>query len=305
VTNYIIRRILLAVPTLLGVSLITFLLVRVSGDPARFVLGDQATPEAIASFRARHGLDDPLIVQFVRYNLDALRGDFGDSVRYNEPALDLITERFRATLELGLSAYVVSVLIGTLAGAAAAIWSGSAWDRLIRGAVLLLQSIPGFYLGLLLIIFVSVRLGWFPTGGRGGISHMVLPTITLSTVFTATIVRFARSSMLDVLNQDYVRTARAKGLAENRVISRHVLRNALVPLLTVLALQSAVVFSGAVVTETVFSWPGIGRLVVSSIQTRDYPVVQGTVLLLTTCVVLLNIAVDIAYGVIDPRIKFS
>jgi ABC-type dipeptide/oligopeptide/nickel transport system permease component len=269
------------------------------------VLGDQATPEAIASFRARYGLDDPLLVQFVNYNLDAFRGDFGDSVRYNTPVLDLITERFGATLELGLSAYLLSVLLGTTAGVVAAIRAGSGWDKSIRAAVLLLQSIPGFYLGLLLIIFVSVRLGWFPTGGRGGISHLVLPTITLSTVFTATIVRFTRSSMLDVLNQDYVRTARAKGLAERQVLSRHVFQNALVPLLTVLALQSAVVFSGAVITETIFSWPGIGRLVVSSIQTRDYPVVQGTVLILTTCVVLLNIVVDIAYGVIDPRIKFS
>lgn len=300
-----IRRILMAIPTLLGVSLITFLLVRVSGDPARFVLGDTATPEALASFRERHGLDQPLLVQFVNYNLRALRGDFGESVRYNEPALDLLLERFGATLELGLAAYAVSVIVGVSAGTVAAIRAGRISDRLIRAAVLLLQSIPGFYLGILLIIFVAVGLGWLPTGGRGGLEHLILPAITLGTVFAATIVRFTRSSMLDVLNQDYVRTARAKGLSEQRVVIRHVLKNALVPLMTVLALQSAILFSGAVVTETVFSWPGIGRLVVSAIQSRDYPVVQGTVLLLTTCVVTINIVVDILYGVVDPRIKLS
>lgn len=303
--SYALRRIILTLPTLIGVSIITFLLVRVSGDPARFVLGDQATDEAITSFRRDHGLDDPLAEQFVRYNLNALRGDLGASVRYNEPVVDLLWERVGATLQLGLAAYAVSVVVGVGAGILAAVRAGKPADRIIRGFALLLQSIPGFYLGLLLIIFVAVRLGWFPTGGRGGISHLVLPTITLSTVFTATIVRFTRSSMLDVLNQDYVRTARAKGLSANVVITRHVLRNALVPLLTLLALQSAVVFSGAVVTETVFSWPGVGRLVVSSIQTRDYPVVQGAVLVLTVCVLLLNIVVDLAYGVIDPRIKLS
>ena len=303
--RYIIRRLLLAIPTLIGVSLITFMLVRFSGDPARFVLGDQATDQAIASFEAKHGLDRPMLVQFVDYNLSALRGDLGESVRYNEPVVSLLGERIGATLELGLSAYLVSVSIGIATGVWAAMNAGRASDRVIRGAVLFLYSIPGFYLGILLIILVSVKLGWLPTGGRGGLSHLVLPTIALSTVFIATIVRFTRSSMLDVLNQDFVRTARAKGLSNRDVIARHVLRNALVPLLTVLALQSAVLFSGAVITETVFSWPGVGRLVVSAIQTRDYPVVQGTVLVLTTCVVLLNIVVDIAYGLIDPRIKFS
>ena len=303
--RYVIRRLLLAVPTLIGVGLITFMLVRFSGDPARFVLGDQATDEAIASFRADRGLDRPMLVQFLDYNLSAIRGDLGVSVRYNEPVVSLIGERIGATLELGLSAYLVSVVVGITAGVWAAVNAGGGSDRAIRGIVLFLNSVPGFYLGILLIILVSVKLAWLPTGGRGGWQHLVLPTITLSTVFIATIVRFTRSSMLDVLSQDYVRTARAKGLAGRHVISRHVLRNALVPLLTLLALQSAVLFSGAVVTETIFSWPGVGRLVVSSIQTRDYPVVQGTVLVLTSCVVLLNILVDIAYGAIDPRIKLA
>lgn len=303
--RYILRRLILAIPTLVGVSLITFMLVRFSGDPARFVLGDQATEDAIASFNARHGLDRPLIVQFIDYNWRALQGDLGESVRYNTSVSSLLGERIGATLELGIAAFVLAVIVGVTAGVISALKVGRAPDRITRALVLLLQSVPGFYLGILLIILVSVKLGWLPTGGRGTIRHLILPAITLSTIFIATMVRFTRSSVLDVLNQDYVRTARAKGLRERAVIVRHVLRNALVPLITILALQVAVIFSGAVVTETVFSWPGVGRLVVGAIQTRDYPVVQGTVLFLTSCVVLLNIAVDIAYGVIDPRIKVS
>jgi peptide/nickel transport system permease protein len=303
--RYILRRILLAIPTLIGVSLITFMLVRFSGDPARFVLGEQATEEAVASFNARHGLDRPMLVQFMDYNWRALQGDLGDSVRYNEPVTSMLGERIGATLELGASAFVLSIIVGITAGVISALNVGKAPDRITRAFALLLQSIPGFYLGILLIILVSVNWGLLPTGGRGSFQHLILPTVTLSTVFIATIVRFTRSSMLDVLTQDFVRTARAKGLAERAVVIRHVLRNALVPLITVLALQVAVIFSGAVVTETIFSWPGVGRLVVGAIQTRDYPVVQGTVLVLTSCVVLLNIVVDIAYGAIDPRIKIS
>jgi ABC-type dipeptide/oligopeptide/nickel transport system permease component len=302
---YTIRRLLLAIPTLLGISLITFLLVRVSGDPARFVLGDTATPEAIAAFRHDNGLDKPIAEQFLVYNANVLRGDFGDSLRYKEPVLDLFLERVVATLQLGVSAYVVAVVLGVSLGVFSAVRAGSLADKLVRILVLLGQAVPGFYLGLVLIILVSVRLGWFPTGGRGGPSHFVLPTITLSSYLIAVIVRFTRSVMLDVLHNDYVRTARAKGLTDRVVVWRHALPNALIPLLTILALQSSVVFSGAVVTETVFSWPGIGRFAVAAIQTRDYPVVQGTVLILTTFVVLLNILVDLAYAFLDPRIKYS
>lgn len=302
---YIVRRLILAIPTLIGVSLIAFVLVRVSGDPARFVLGDTANEAALQSFRDEHGLDEPLVMQFLQYNADLLRGDLGTSIRYEVPVSTLIEERIGATLELGLAAYLISIVIGTAGGILAALRSGGNLDRSIRGTAFLAQSVPSFYLGLILILFVSVRLGWLPTGGRGGIRHLILPTLTLSSVFIATIIRFTRSSILDVLGQDYVRTARAKGLSHSTVVMRHVLRNALIPLLTVLALQSAVVFSGAIVTETVFSWPGMGRLVVSSIQTRDYPVVQGTVVVITTFVILLNILVDIAYGQIDPRVKMG
>ena len=303
--RYTIRRILIAIPTLIGISLITFFLVRVSGDPARFVLGDLATPEAIAQFEQENNLDDPLYLQFVYYLWDVLHGDFGSSLRYNEPVLDLFLERLPATLILGLSAYAVAVIVGVGFGVFTAVKAGTVWDKIVRILVLFGQAVPGFYLGLLLIILVSVRLRLLPTGGRGGIDHLILPTITLSAYLVAVIVRFTRSVMLDVLHNDYVRTARAKGLTDRAVIIRHALPNTLIPLLTVLALQSAVVFSGAVVTETVFSWPGIGRFAVSAIQTRDYPVVQGTVLILTAFVVLLNLLVDLTYAFLDPRIKYS
>lgn len=303
--SYILRRLALAIPTLIGVSLIAFLLVRVSGDPARFVLGDTATEEALQTFRDEHGLNDPFLVQFVRYNTDLLRGDLGVSIRYEIPVSTLFKERIGATLELGLAAYFLSIVVGVPAGVLAALRAGGNGDRAVRSTAFLAQSVPSFYLGLLLMLLVSVKLSLLPTGGRGGPEHLILPTLTLSSVFIATIVRFTRSSVLDVLNQEYVRTARAKGLTYKAVVTRHVLRNALIPLITVLALQSAVVFSGAIVTETIFSWPGMGRLVVSAIQTRDYPVVQGTVIIITTFVILLNILVDIAYGLIDPRVKFG
>lgn len=303
--RYALRRILLAIPTLLGVSLITFLLVRVTGDPARFVLGEQATDDAVASFRAEHGLDAPLWQQFLEYNLGVLRGDLGTSVRYEESVTDLFFERVWATLQLGLSAYVVALVVGVSVGVYAALRAGSVGDKIARFLILFGQAVPAFYLGLLLIIFVAAEVTWLPTGGRGGLLHLILPTITLSTALVAVIVRFTRSAVLDVVNQDYVRTARAKGLSNTSVVTRHVLRNALIPLITVLALQSSVVFSGAIVTETVFSWPGIGRFSVSAIESRDYPVVQGTVLILTSFVVFLNILVDLAYGFIDPRIRYG
>ncbi|MBX5443677.1 ABC transporter permease [Sphaerobacter sp.] len=302
---YAIRRILIAIPTLIGITLITFLLVRVTGDPARFVLGDTAPPSAIEAFRAEHGLDKPLPVQFVNYLAGVARGDLGTSLRYQQPVLTLFAERLPATIQLGLSAYILALLVGVSVGVYSALRAGSPLDKVIRVSVLFGQAVPGFYLGLVLIIVVAVGLGWLPTGGRGGLSHLVLPTITLASYLVAFSVRFTRSVMLDVLHHDYIRTARAKGVAEGAVIRRHALRNALIPLVTVLALQSSVVFSGAVVTETVFSWPGIGRFALQAISTRDFPVIQGTVLILTAFVVLVNLIVDLAYAYLDPRIRYS
>lgn len=293
------------VPTLIGVMLITFFLVRVTGDPARFVLGEMVSDEAIAAFRAEHGLDRPVFVQFMSFLSGILHGDFGTSIRHREPVLKLFLERVPATLQLGLTAYLVGVAVGVTAGILAAIKVGSFGDKAIRFLVLIGQSIPVFYLGLLLIIFVSLRLGWLPTGGRGGLRYLILPALALSARLIALVARFTRSVMLDVLDQDYVRTARSKGLSEGVVVWKHAARNAIIPLVTLLGLEFGHIISGAAVTETVFSWPGIGRFVISAISTRDYPVVQGTVLILTSIVVILNLAIDVSYAYLDPRIKYS
>lgn len=293
------------IPTLVGVMLITFLLVRVSGDPARFVLGEMVSDEAIAAFRAEHGLDRPILVQFITFLREILHGDFGTSLRHREPVLKLFLERIPATLQLGLAAYFVGVVVGVTAGILAAIQAGSLGDRAIRFLVLIGQSIPVFYLGLLLIILVSLQLGWLPTGGRGGLRYLILPTLALSSRLIALVARFTRSVMLDVLHQDYVRTARSKGLSEAVVVWKHAARNAAISLVTLLGLEFGHIISGAAVTETVFSWPGVGRFVITAISTRDYPVVQGTVLILTAIVVVLNLAIDISYAYLDPRIKYS
>jgi len=293
------------IPTLVGVMLITFLLVRVSGDPARFVLGEMVSDEAIASFRAEHGLDRPILAQFMSFLREIFHGDFGTSLRHREPVLKLFLERVPATLQLGLAAYFVGVVVGVTAGILAAIQVGSLGDKAIRFLVLIGQSIPVFYLGLLLIILVSLQLGWLPTVVRGGLRYLILPTLALSSRLIALVARFTRSVMLDVLHQDCVRTARSKGLSESVVVWKHAARNAVIPLVTLLGLEFGHIISGAAVTETVFSWPGVGRFVITAISTRDFPVVQGTVLILTAIVVILNLAIDISYAYLDPRIKYS
>lgn len=303
-TAYVVRRLGQALASLLGVAAITFLLVRVTGDPARLILGELAPPEAVAAFNHEHGLDRPLPVQFLQYVGGVLRGDLGQSLRYKEPVLRLFLERVPATVELGLTAYVLMAVTGIAIGVVSAVHAGGWVDTGCRLLALAGQAVPGFYFGLLLILAFSLAVPLFPTGGRGTWLHLVLPAFTLGSHMLALLVRFTRAAMLDVLRQDYVRTARAKGLAEGAIVSRHALANALVPLATILAVQAGVVFSGAVVTEQVFSWPGVGRFALQAIYTRDFPVVQGTVLILTTVVVLLNVAVDLSYAYLDPRIRY-
>jgi ABC-type dipeptide/oligopeptide/nickel transport system permease component len=285
------------------VTLVTFLLVRVTGDPARLILGELAPPEAVAAFNREHGLDRPLPVQFLDYVGGVARGDLGQSLRYKEPVTRLFWERVPATLELGLTAYVFMAVLGIATGVVSAVRAGGVIDRGARVLVLFGQAVPGFYFGLLLILAFSLALPLFPTGGRGTWGHLVLPAFTLGSHMLALLVRFTRAAVLDVLGQDYIRTARAKGLVERVIVGRHALANALIPLMTILAVQAGVVFSGAVVTEQVFSWPGVGRFALQAIYTRDFPVVQGTVLILTTVVILLNVAVDLAYAYLDPRIR--
>jgi peptide/nickel transport system permease protein len=302
--KYFLLRLLQIVPTLVGVSVISFVAMYLIGDPARMVLGDDATPEAVQEYRRELGLDQPLHVQYFAFVADAVRGDFGTSLRYQQPVTTLIMERLPATLQLGLAALVIAVVFGCSMGILSALRFGRPGDDLVRGLALVGQAIPGFFLGLLLIIFFSLRLGWFPTGGIGGPRHLVLPAITLASYLVALLFRFTRSSLLEVLNQDYMRTARAKGLPERTAIRGHALRNALIPIITVIGLQSGVLFGGAVVTETIFSWPGLGRLIVEAIQARDYPIIRAALLFIATAVVVINLLVDLTYGIVDPRVKY-
>lgn len=302
---YLLRRLLQTIPTLLGVSLIAFLVLRLTGDPAIMVLGEMATEEALATYRAEHGLDAPLHIQYLRYMGDVFTGDFGVSLRYREPVARLLLQRLPATLQLGAAALLFSLVLGIPIGIFSAIRRSGGVDLAVRSLVLLGQAVPGFYLGILLIILFGVRLRWFPTGGRGTPQHLILPTIALGTYLVALVVRFTRSTMLDVLRQDYIRTATAKGLPQRVVVLRHAMKNAMIPLVTVIGLQTAVVFSGAIVTETVFSWPGLGRLVVQAIYARDFPIVQTAILLVATLVIFVNLAIDMIYALLDPRIRYE
>jgi peptide/nickel transport system permease protein len=305
--KFLLRRILQTIPVLLGISIAVFSLTRLTGDPAALILGVEATPEALERFRQENGLNDPIPVQYVRFLRGALRGDFGQSIRYREPALELFAERVPATLQLAGASMLLAIAFGIPMGVIAALNRNSWVDNLMRFLTLFGQAVPTFYIGLMLIILVAVRLTWLPTGGRGGgdLEHVILPAVTLATYLVALIARFTRSSMLEVLEQDYVRTARAKGLQEQRVIGVHVLKNAMLPVVTVIGLQVGGLLSGAVITETVFAWPGIGRLAIQAVFQRDFPVVQVTVMITALVFVMTNLFVDLIYGFLDPRIRFG
>ncbi|MGQ0568025.1 MAG: ABC transporter permease [Armatimonadota bacterium] len=301
--RFLVRRIAQVIVVLLGVSLVVFSLVRLTGDPIAILLGEGATAQAVTEMRAELGLDRPIYVQYGRFLANALRGDFGMSLRYQQSALSLFVERLPATLELTAAALILSLGIGLPVGVIAAIRPHSAFDGLVRGLALVGQAIPGFYLGLVAIIVLGAHYRLFPTGGRGTFAQLILPAATLAAYQIAVIARFARGAMLEVLGEDFVRTARAKGLPRLRVIAWHALRNALIPVVTVLALQFGTLLSGAVVTETVFSWPGVGRLAVQAIYTRDFAVVQVTVMVTAVLFVVINLVTDVIYILLDPRIR--
>lgn len=302
--QYIIRRALYSILLLLGVTIVTFALLHITpGDPAIIMLGEQATPEAQADLRRALGLDRPLHEQYFRYLSRAVQGDFGDSIRAQRPVLSYTLERFPATIQLTVIALIIALLVAVPIGVMSAVWRGSLFDNIASFFALLGQSMPAFWLGLMMISFFSVRLGWLPTSGRGSVEQMIMPSVTLAAFLVGLIVRLTRSSMLEVLRQDFVRTARSKGLREYRVIFQHALRTAWIPIVTVLGLQIGTLLGGAVITETVFSWPGIGTLLLASIAQRDYPVVQMIVLLMATTFVLINFAVDVLYVWLDPRIS--
>ncbi|MDR7481319.1 MAG: ABC transporter permease [Armatimonadota bacterium] len=301
--GFLTRRLVQLVIVLLGVSAVVFGIVRLTGDPVIILLGESAPPEAVAAMRAELGLDRPIYVQYLRFLASAVRGDFGDSLRYRQAALSLFIERLPATLELATAALALALAVGLPAGVAAALRPRSVFDGVVRLLALVGQAVPGFYLGLVAIIVFGAHLKWLPTGGRGTSAQLLLPAVTLAAYQIAVVARFARGAMLEVLGEDYVRTARAKGLARVRVVAVHALRNALIPIVTILGLQVGTLLSGAVVTETVFSWPGVGRLAVQAIYARDFPVVQVTVMATAVLFVVVNLLTDVLYVLIDPRIR--
>lgn len=303
--QYVATRILLTLPVLFGILLITFILTHLSGDPTDLILPADATESARQAFREKHGLDRPLWVQFANFSWHAIQGDFGNSLRFSNSAISLVTERMAATTELAAAALFLAISVGVPAGVVAAYWRNTTIDVAVRALTLVGQAVPSFYLGIVSIIIFAVWLRWLPTGGRGTWDQLVLPAATLSLNLVALIARVTRSSMLDVLGQDYIRTARSKGLGETVVVWLHALRNAFIPVLTVIGLQVGFLMGGVIVTETVFSWPGVGRLAIQAIYARDFPVVQAVVFLFAMIFVIVNLVVDLLYAALDPRIGYK
>jgi len=306
VYGYVIRRLLLAIPVLIGVSILAFSIVRfIPGDPARIIAGVHASQEYVERVRQEYLLDEPLYLQYYVYMSDVLQGDLGRSAYTRRPVTVELFTRFPNTLILTVAAMGIATILGMSAGIISATKRYSLFDNFTMLFALVGIAIPVFWLGLMFQLLFSVSLGWLPSSGIGSWRHLILPAMTLGLATTALIARITRSSMLDVLGQDYINTARAKGLVERVVVYKHALKNALIPVITVMGLQFGILLGGAVLTETVFSWPGIGRLLVDSILTRDYPVVQGAVMLLALFFVIINLVVDIFYALLDPRITYG
>jgi peptide/nickel transport system permease protein len=305
VLAYLLQRLLQTVLVLLGVSVLSFGTLFLSGDPTMLMASETWNQEQISAFRHQMGFDRPWYVQYADFLGKAVRGDFGVSLRQQQPTLSLIADRLPATLQLAGASMAIAICIGVPLGVGAAMRRGSLWDNVLMLGGLLGQSLPVFWLGLLLIMVFAVGLGWFPVAGTGGPQHLVLPAVTLGLFSTAYIARMTRSSMLEVLGRDYVRTARAKGLGARTVVVGHALRNALIPLVTIIGLQFGALLGGAVITETIFAWPGVGRLTIQAIQAKDLPLVQACVLFLAVIFVLANLVVDLLYAYLDPRVRLS
>lgn len=332
--RYLLKRLGLVIPTLLGILVAVFVLMRlIPGDPARLMAGERATPEIIATLRHEMGLDQPRAVQFWRFVSGVATGDLGRSLTSSQPVMDELLKRYPATIELTLCAMLFASVIGILVGVISAVRRNSLFDWGSMGVALVGVSMPIFWLGLLLMMVFAVKLKWLPAGARINarlswdgtsdfilfetlirgnwlvfqdvLKHIILPSVALGTIPLAIIARMTRSSILEVLNLDFIRTARAKGLAEKIVIFKHCLRNAMLPVVTVIGLQVGSLLGGAVLTETIFSWPGIGRFIVQAIGERDYPVVQGAIVLVAFAFVLVNLVVDVLYTVVDPRIRYQ
>lgn len=333
-TQYVLRRLIATIPILLGVTIVVFMFLHlIPGDPARVILGERATPEALEQVREQLGLNDPLYLQYLRFIGRLLKGDLGRSIVSNTRVSHELATRFPATIELAVAAMIIATLVGVPAGIISATRQYSVFDHISMFVALLGVSMPIFWLGLMLIWLFALELRWFPMSARldvtidlqtitglfvldsiltgnlaalkDSLAHLVLPGFALGTIPMAIIARMTRSSMLEVMRQDYIRTAHSKGLAERTVIIKHALKNALIPVVTVMGLQFGFLLGGAVMTETIFSWPGVGRLAFDAIMNRDFPVLQGSILLISCVFVFINLVVDVAYAYLDPRIHYD
>jgi ABC-type dipeptide/oligopeptide/nickel transport system permease component len=306
VLRFLARRLVLTVPVLLGVATLVFSLIHlIPGDPARAMLGEAASEDDVTQLRTRLGLDRPLVEQYGVFLAGLVKGDLGRSLRTGQPVTAQILERMPATAELAAAAMLVAVVVAIPLGILAAVWRGTVIDHLATTIALSGVSIPNFWLGPLLAIVFAIELGWLPVSGRGTPAHLVLPAISLGAALAAILARMTRATLLEELGGQYVVAARARGVSRPRAVIRHAFRNSLIPVVTIVGLQFGAVLTGAVITETVFSWPGVGRLLIQSISFRDYPLVQGCILLIAVTYVAVNLITDMCYGVLDPRIRLE
>ncbi|MBZ5559666.1 MAG: ABC transporter permease [Acidobacteriia bacterium] len=304
-TAFFVRRLLLTIPVLLGVTTLVFSLIHlVPGDPVQAMLGESASPQDVAELRGRLGLDRPLYAQYGAFLKGLGIGNLGASLRTNQSVTSAIAERMPATAELAAAAMAFAILLAIPLGVIAAVKAGTSVDHAATTVALIGISVPGFWLGPLLAIVFAVELGWLPVSGRGTLAHLVLPAITLGAPLAAVLARMTRASVVEELRELYVLAARARGASRVRAVMRHAFRNSLIPIVTVLGLQFGAVLTGAVITETIFSWPGVGRLLIQSISFRDYPLVQGCILLIAVTYVAVNLLTDLVYGFLDPRIRY-
>ena len=304
--NFLLRRLLLLIPVLWGVATLVFLLLHfIPGDPVDLMLGDSALGTDRETLRDQLGLNDPLIVQYLRYFGDLLQGDWGTSLFSKKPVFEEIMERVPATMELMFGAMVVTILVAMPLGLIAAVNKGSWIDQGAMIFSLLGVSLPNFWLGPMLILLFSIHFDLLPVNERGGLEHLILPALTLGTSLASILARITRSSVVETLQAEYIRTARSKGISELRILFRHALRNALIPIVTVIGLQVGVLLSGAIITEAIFDWPGLGNLLISAINSRNYPLVQGCVLFIAGSYVMVNLVIDLLYAYLDPRIRLS
>lgn len=304
--QYLLKRLMSGLIVLVGVSLFSFALIHlIPGDPVRIMLGEKATKERVEQLQEQMGLNKPLVVQYVNYATGVLKGDLGTSLKTSRPVSMEIAQRFPATLKMAVSGIVVAIVSGVIMGILAAKYKDSFIDYAIMSMATLGMSLPSFWLGLLVIMVFAVKLGWFPVAGGTGFIDLVMPALTLGVLLSTTISRLTRSGMVEVLSNDYIRTARAKGMSERIVLFRHAFRNVMIPVVAVVGLQIAALLGGAVIVEQVFNWPGIGTLAIEAISSRDFPMIQGIVLFMGAIYVIVNICVDLLYAVLDPRIDYS